>query len=69
LTPVHDLEGQELPPEGLVNEKPGNTKGGSITVPMTSYLKAWNQLYDNWQNKPIQISQTGGQRYIDTSSL
>jgi hypothetical protein len=28
--------------------RPGNTKGGSITVPLTSWL-VWNQLYDNWQ--------------------
>jgi hypothetical protein len=27
---------------------PENTKGGSITVPLTSCL-VWNQLYDNWQ--------------------
>jgi hypothetical protein len=30
---------------GLVT--PGNTKGGSITVPLTSCLTDLNQLYDN----------------------
>jgi hypothetical protein len=28
---------------------PGNTKGVSITVPMSSCLLVWNQLYDYWQ--------------------
>ncbi len=28
----------------------GNTKGGSITIPLTSFFwLVWNQLYDYWQ--------------------
>jgi hypothetical protein len=53
---------------------PGNTKGGSITVPLTSYLTGFLIsciTTDNFcfylQNRLIQTSQTGGQPYSDTS--
>jgi hypothetical protein len=52
---------------------PGNTKGGSITVPLTSCLtgleSAVQQLtiFFYLQNRLIQTSQTGGQWYSDTS--
>ncbi len=48
---------------------PGNTKGGSITVQLTSNLVCFAnknencQLSYNW----FQTSQTGGQQYSDTS--
>jgi hypothetical protein len=51
---------------------PGNTKGGSITVLLTSCLtgleSAVRQLtiFFYLQNRLIQTSQTGGQRYSDT---
>ncbi len=52
----------------------GNTKGGSITVPLTSCLIEFGiscMTTDNCcfylQNRLIQTSQTGGQRYSDTS--
>jgi len=35
----------------------GNTKGGSITVTLTSCL-VWNQLYDNWQLLFLSAKQT-----------
>ncbi len=51
----------------------GNTKGGSITVPLTSCLTGlesgvWQMTFFLFylQNRLIQISQTGGQRYGDT---
>jgi hypothetical protein len=48
--------------------KAGDTKGGSITVPLTSCLTGMTT--DNFgsylQNRLIQTSQTGGQRYSDT---
>ena len=54
--------------------RPGNTKGGSVTVPLTSCLTglesaAWqlNYLGFDLQNRLIQTSQTGGQWYSDTS--
>ncbi len=52
----------------------GNTKGGSITVPLTSCLTGlesavWLLTFFCFylQNRLIQTSQTGGQRYSDTS--
>jgi hypothetical protein len=51
----------------------GNTKGGSITVPLTSGLTGLESAVttDNFcvylQNRLIQTSQTGGQWYSDTS--
>ncbi len=52
----------------------GNTKGGSITVPLTSCLTiletaVWQLKYlcFDLQNPLIQTSQTGGQWYSDTS--
>ncbi len=50
--------------------QPGNTKGGSFTVLLTSHLTGLESA-DNFcfylQNRLIQTSQTGGQRYSDTS--
>jgi hypothetical protein len=50
--------------------KPGNTKGRSITVPLTSSLTGLESA-DNFcfylQNRLIQTSQTVGQQYSDTS--
>jgi hypothetical protein len=43
---------------------PGNTKGGSITVLLTSCLTGLESAV--WQ-ETIQTSQTGGQWYSDTS--
>ncbi len=55
-------------------EKPGNTKGGSITVPLTSCLTGLELAVSQLtifafylQNRLIQTSQTGGQWYSDTS--
>ncbi len=55
--------------------EPGNTKGGSITVPLTSCLTGLDKCFAN-KNKNCQLSyswfqtsQTGGQRYSDTSSF
>jgi len=52
----------------------GNTKGGSITVPLTSFLTGlelavWQVTIFVFylQNRLIQTSQTGGQKYSDTS--
>ncbi len=51
----------------------GNTKGGSITVPLTSCLTGFESAVttDNFcfyfQNRLIQACQTGGQWYSDTS--
>jgi len=52
--------------------QPGNTKGGSITVPLTSCLTGLTGMTtDNFcfylQNRLIQTSQTGGHWYSDTS--
>ncbi len=54
--------------------KPGNTKGGSITVPLTSCYTGlesavWQQTIFVFylKNTQIQTSQTGGQRYSDPS--
>ena len=53
--------------------KPGNTKGGSITLPLTSYLTGLDSAV--WQltifvfisqNRLIKTKQTGGQQYSDT---
>jgi hypothetical protein len=56
------------------NADAGNTKGGSITVPLTSCLTgpeiscmATNNFCFYLQNRLIQTSQTGGQQYSDTS--
>ena len=60
--------------ESLVKLKPGNTKEGSITVPLTSCLTGLESAV--WQltffcfyllNRLIQTSQIGGQRYSYTS--
>ncbi len=58
------------------NIKPGNTKGGSITVMSTSCLTGlesavWQLTIFGFymQNRLIQTSQTGGQWYSDTSPL
>ncbi len=52
--------------------RPGNTKGGSITVLLTSCLTGLEST-DNFcfylKNRLIQTSQTGGQQYSDTSPL
>ncbi len=58
--------------QNVLQDKAGNTKGGSFTVPLTSCLTGLEQLYDNWQflflfTRLIQTSQTGGQWYSDTS--
>jgi hypothetical protein len=50
--------------------QPGNTKGGSITVPLTSCLTVLESAV--WQLTILfllfsQTSQTGGQQYSDTS--
>jgi hypothetical protein len=48
----------------------GNTKGGSITVPLTSCLTGLESADNFWfylQNRLIHTSQTGGQQYSDTS--
>ncbi len=46
------------------NEASGNTKVGSITVPLTSCLTG---LESAVQNRLIQTSQTGGQQYSENS--
>ncbi len=60
----------------LVTSKHGANQGilkGSITVLLTSFLtcleSALRQLTIFLQNRLIQTSQTGGQRYSDTSPL
>jgi len=48
----------------------GNTKGGSITVPLNSCLESavWHwQFCFYLENRLIQTSQTGGQEYSNTS--
>ncbi len=52
-----------------LNSKSGNTKGGSITVPLTSYLTENYNFCFYLQNRLIQTSQTGGQWYSETSPL
>jgi hypothetical protein len=53
--------------------KSGNTKGGSISVPLTSCLTGLELAVTTdkfcfyLQNRLIQTSQTGGQRYSDTT--
>jgi len=54
--------------------EPGNTKGGSITVPLTSLFASFGiscMTTDNFcfyfQNRLIRTNQTGGQWYSDTS--
>jgi len=56
------------------NGNTGNTKGGSITVPLTSCLTGLesgvtqlNVFVFCLQNRLIQTGQTGGQWYSDTS--
>ncbi len=58
---------------GATKDLAGNTKGGSITVPLTtsclfgiSYMTTDNFCF-YLQNRLIQTSQTGGQWYSDTS--
>jgi hypothetical protein len=52
--------------------QPENTKGGSITVPLTSCLTGLESPVNTdsfcfySQNRQIQTSQTGGQWYKDT---
>ena len=49
---------------------PGNTEGGSITVPLTSCLTGLEsavQVCFYLKNRLTQTSQTGGQWYSDTS--
>ncbi len=56
-------------------DKPGNTKGGSITVPLTSCLTGLEWVIGKLtifvcfylQNGLTQTSQTGGEQYSDTS--
>ncbi len=59
-----------------LKETPGNTNGGSITVPFTSCLTGLESVVRQLtnfcfylQNRLIQTSQTGGQWYSDTSPL
>jgi hypothetical protein len=51
--------------------KPGNTKGGSITVPLTSCLESAVCQVTIFcfylQNRLFQTSKTGGKQYSDTS--
>jgi hypothetical protein len=47
---------------------PGNTKGGGITVPLTSCMTTDNFCF-YLENRLIQTSQTGGQWYRDISPL
>jgi hypothetical protein len=52
--------------------QPGNTKGGSVTVPLTSCLTGLDCMTTDifcfyLQKRLIQTSQTGGQWYSDTS--
>ncbi len=58
----------------FVTDNTGNTKGGSITVLLTSCLTGLESAVlttDDFcfylQNRQIQTSQTGGQQYSDTS--
>jgi hypothetical protein len=62
--------------KGVEKDRPGNAKGGSITVPLTSCLTGLESAVmttDNFcfylTNRLIQTSQTGGQWYCDTSPL
>jgi hypothetical protein len=58
-----------------VRPEPWNTKGGSITVPLTSGLTGLestvttNNFCFYFQNRVIQTSQRGGQQYSGTSSF
>jgi hypothetical protein len=64
-------------PKAAVKQEPGNTKGESITVLLTSCLTDlksgiwYGMTTDNFcfylQNRLIQTSQTGGLWYSDTS--
>jgi hypothetical protein len=49
--------------------EPGNTKGGSITVLLTSYLNGMitDNICFHLQMRLIQTSQTGGQWYSNIS--
>ncbi len=62
--------------EATSRSNAGNTKGGSITLPLTSCLTGlesavWQQTTDNFyfyfQNRLIQSSQSGGQYFSNTS--
>jgi hypothetical protein len=68
------LERRDLMTIPEVTVKPGNTKGGSITLPLTFCLTGLESAV--WQltifvfylqNRLFQSSQAGGQRYSDTS--
>ncbi len=68
LSPISSFQPQ------FANVRAGNTKGGSITVPLTSCLTGlelavWQLTFFVFylQNRLIQTSQTGGQWYSDTS--
>jgi hypothetical protein len=59
--------------ERLAMDKPGNTEGGSINVPLTSCFHWFGiscMTTDNFcfylQNRLFQTSQTGGRQYSDT---
>ncbi len=58
----------------VLYHEPGNTKGGSITVPLTSCFDCFGLVCFENKNKNCQLSyswfqtsQTGGQQYNDTS--
>ncbi len=68
MAEIHQTSYKRLP-----NEKAGNTKGGRITVSLTSCLTGLESAV--WQltifvffmqNRLVQTSQTGGQWYSDT---
>jgi len=55
----------------LARDKPGNTKGGSITVPLTSCLTGLDKSVLQIKTKIVSChtadSKLGGQQYSDTS--
>jgi hypothetical protein len=69
---VHPSKVIQLLHPDMETQIPGNTKRGSITVPLTSCLTGLESAVttDNFciylQNRLIQTSETGGQRYSDT---
>jgi hypothetical protein len=73
LTSQHTIWGFKPGYLGPKEWESGNTKGGTITVPLTSCLtgleSATYNFYFYLQNRLIQTIQTGGQQYIDTSSF
>ena len=62
-------EGDTFYPHPLYFTNPGNTKGGSIIVPLTSCLTGFANKNKNCQLSYswFQTSQTGGQHHSDTS--